>query len=222
VYSRDYAGKTLDFEASGGLMQSSLVMQDKQTDTYWSIMTGGAVGGSLEGTDLIELPVSKKAQWKDWLAEHPDTLVLSVGGVEDVERNVYEQYFADSRGFRGQSAEDGRLSTKTQIYAFRYDEVPFAVEAETIVGGRVFDLPGGRKALFYRAPGAEILASSVAFISRAGFEKRDGVWTETGTGSSFSPGRLAFDSDTVERLSGFDTFWYNWSLIHPDTEILND
>jgi len=222
VYSRDYAGKTLDFEASGGLIQSSLIMQDKQTDTYWSIMTGGAVGGELDGTSLIELPVSKKAQWKDWLVEHPDTLVLSVGGIEDVEHNVYEEYFTDGRGFRGQSAEDGRLATKTPIYVFRYDDVPFAVEAETIVGGRVFELPDGRKVLFYRSPGAELFASSVAFVSRDGFEKRDGVWIETGSGSSFSADRLEFQGSSVERLSGFDTFWYNWSLIHPDTEILND
>ncbi len=222
MYSRDYAGKTLDFEASGGLIQSSLVMQDKQTDTYWSIMTGGAVGGELDGTSLIELPVSKKTQWKDWLVEHPDTLVLSVGGIEDLEHNGYEQYFADGRGFRGQSAEDGRLATKTPIYVFQYDDVPFAVEAETIVGGRVFDLPDGRKVLFYRAPGAELFASSVAFVSREGFEKRDGVWIETGSGSSFAADRLEFQGSSVERLSGFDTFWYNWSLIHPDTEILND
>jgi len=222
VYSRDYAGKTLDFEASGGLMQSSLVMQDKQTDTYWSIMTGDAVGGALEGTDLIELPVSKKVQWKDWVSEHPDTLVLSVRGIEDVERNAYEQYFSDGRGFRGQSAEDGRLATKTPIYAFRYDGAPLAVQAEVIVGGRVFELPDGRWALFYRAPGAELLASSVAFVSSDGFEERDGVWIETGSGISFSGDRLEFEGGSVERLSGFDTFWYNWSLIHPDTEILND
>ena len=219
MYSRDYAGETLEFEASGGLMQSSLVMQDKQTDTYWSIMTGNAVGGELEGTDLIELPVSKKVQWKDWVAEHPDTLVLSVGGIEDVSRNAYEQYFSDGRGFRGQAAEDGRLGTKTPIYAFRYDGVPFAVEAEAIVGGRVFELPDGRKVLFYRAPGAELLASS-AFVSPQGFEKRDGIWIEIGSGSRFSGDRLEFEGGSVERLSGFDTFWYNWSLINPDTQVL--
>ena len=145
-----------------------------------------------------------------------------MGGIEDVERNDFEQYFANDRGYSGQSAEDGRLATKAPIYAFRYDGAPLAVEAEAIVGGRVFELPDGRKALFYRAPGAELLASSVAFVSSDGFEKRDGVWIETGGGGSFAADRLEFQGSSVERLSGFDTFWYTWSLIHPDTEILDD
>lgn len=221
MYSRDYSGKTLSFEVSGRLMESSLVMQDKQTDTYWSIMTGGAVGGELEGTELIELPVSKKVKWKDWVAEHPDTLVLSVAGIEDVPRNVYDRYFADRRGFRGQMARDDRLDTKAPIYAFQYGGRPFAVDAETIEGGRVFELPDGREALLYRAPGAEMMASSVAYVSDSGFEHRDGAWVELGSNSRFSGDRLEFDDGAVERLPGFDTFWYNWSLIHPDTEILS-
>ena len=28
-------------------------------------------------------------------------------------------------------------------------------------------------------------------------------------------------SDCPERLTGFDTFWYNWSLNNPDTQLLN-
>ncbi len=78
MYDRNYDGKTLDFEPSGGLMNASLVMQDKQTDTYWSIMSGKAEAGALAGTALVELPVSEKVTWAEWSARHPDTLVLSV------------------------------------------------------------------------------------------------------------------------------------------------
>ena len=78
MYDRNYAGKTLNFEPSGGLMNASLVMQDKQTDTYWSIMSGKVEAGELGGTALVELPVGEKMSWAEWVAKHPDTLVLSV------------------------------------------------------------------------------------------------------------------------------------------------
>jgi len=68
VYGRSYGGQDLRFEASGGLMHAALVMRDKETDTYWSIMTGDAIAGDLRGTPLEELPLGEKAQWKDWVA----------------------------------------------------------------------------------------------------------------------------------------------------------
>ena len=97
MYSRDYEDVTVEFEASGGLINSSLVMQDRQTDTYWSMMKGEAIAGELEGNDLVELPVSEKMQWRDWKAKHADTLVLSVRGREDT-RSSYRSYFADPKG----------------------------------------------------------------------------------------------------------------------------
>ena len=48
MYSREYQGRALNFEASGGLLNASLVMQDKETDTYWSIIEGKAIAGEKE------------------------------------------------------------------------------------------------------------------------------------------------------------------------------
>jgi hypothetical protein len=56
-------------------LHSALVMQDKETDSYWSIMTGDS---------LAELPLGVKSQWKDWVASHPDTVVLSVEGADEI------------------------------------------------------------------------------------------------------------------------------------------
>ena len=61
----------MNFEASGGLKNSSLIMQDQETDTYWSIMEGEAVAGELAGSKLIELPVRERISWRHWRAKHP-------------------------------------------------------------------------------------------------------------------------------------------------------
>ncbi len=100
-------------------MHSSLVMQDMETDTYWAIMSGEAIAGEMKGTMLRELPIGHKMRWRDWVQQHPNTQVLSVSGKEDVSRNPYDDaYFSSSDGFRGQSAKDGRLKTKTPILGF--------------------------------------------------------------------------------------------------------
>ena len=45
----------MNLEASGGLVNASLVMQDQQTDT-WSIMEGEAIAGELNGENSRSFP----------------------------------------------------------------------------------------------------------------------------------------------------------------------
>ena len=218
MYSRNYEGLELNFEASGGLVNSSLVMQDKETDSYWSIMKGSSTAGQLNGTQLQELPVSEKTNWADWVARHPDTKVLSSNGVEHID-DGYEGYWEDSEGFRGQMAEDTRLDTKAPIFAFTREADRFAVAHATFEGGHVVELPDGARALLYRPAGAAMFKSTVAFLSRAGFVQDGGSWIELESGAAFDEATGTFSGE-VEQLSGFDTFWYNWSLNNPDTSIL--
>ncbi len=220
MYGRKYAGKTLTFEPSGGLMNSALVMQDRETDSYWSIMTGDVIAGELKGTKLKELPVGQKMKWKDWVKLHPNTLVLSVNGLEDVPRNVYNNYFRSNRGFRGTKARDRRLKTKESIFAFQYGDAKYAIPHKSVRNGKAFQI-GDTWIFLWRPSDADIFFSTAAYKSTgAKFEKKGGVWR---------CGDCAFDPETAtfaggqncpEKLEGFDTFWYNWSLTHPDTKVL--
>ena len=217
MYGRDYRGKTVRFEASGGLKNASLVMQDKETDSYWSIMEGVAVAGELEGQELTELPVGEKLQWRVWKQRHPDTLVLSVGGKEDGP-NSYRNYFTEPEGFRGAKAKDTRLATKEPIYAFQRAGISYAVAQRAVENGAVFELADGSSVFLYRRKGASMFQSTDAYVSERGFEEIGGVWTEKQTGAQFDPKLGGFPG--VEALAGFDTFWYNFSLNNPDTQLL--
>jgi len=206
VYGREYGGRDLTFEASGGLIHGTLVLQDRETDSYWPIMAGRSIFGKLAGTDMKELAVARKVRWRDWRSEYPDTGVLSVDGREH-QASGYDRYFASAEGFRGLEAADRRLQTKAPVYAFRIDGQPFAVAHATFFGGRSFDVRGS-KLFFHRSPNAPLFESTVAVR----MDTDDCSFDAASAG--FSPAGCATP------LTGFDTFWYSWSLNNPETAVV--
>ena len=204
MYGRTIGEQDLTFEASGGLIHGTLVLQDRETDSYWPIMAGRSVEGRLDGTTLPELAVARKRTWGEWRRAHPDSLVLSVGGAEDAPES-YEKYFASDEGFRGLAAPDDRLPTKAPIFAFRLDERPLAAPYDAMIGGCEFESAGVRVFL-YRAPDAPLFESTSAFRL-----------TSTDEACAFEAAARSFPDDCAVPLPGFDTFWYSWSLNNPGT-----
>ncbi len=226
MYDRQYDEHTLNFEPSGGLLNASLVMRDRETDSWWSIMTGDAIGGELDGTRLKELPAGEKAQWKDWRKRHPETKVLSVNGVEHVTEDHYAHYFTSDGTFRGMKSTDTRLPDKESIYSFQLDGEPYAITHDTIEGGTSFVIGKDTEVFFYREPGVEMFASTIAYLGtiddgKSRFEIKDGEWVDGRTGAKLSESEHADNPEAgLELLSGFDTFWYIWAATHENVLIL--
>ena len=196
-------------------MDASLVMRDRETDSWWSIMTSNAIGGELDGTDLVELPRGEKSTWKSWRAKHPDTLVLSVEGEEHVDNNPYDNYFASEGTFRDLQIDDQRLEPKAPIYSFWLAGVPYAAPHQAFEGGNLFeveDLPG-RRIFLYRSPGSPIFEGSRAFLvdEEVAAAEPDPEWLLTLAGE----GR-----NGIEPLPGFDTFWYTWVAVNKSTRLI--
>ena len=216
MYGRSHEGQELTFEASGALESASLVMRDRETDSWWSLMSSRAIGGEFDGSRLEELPVSEKAQWSDWLERHPDTLVLSIDGVEHVENNPYDNYFAAGSGtFRGVEVADERLPPKEPVYAFWFDDRPMAISHRLIEGGAFARIPGADDVIaFWRAEGSSVYASSRALILDAPTASR--YRSATALFEAVDSGQ-SVDSQPA---GGFDTFWYTWVGVNSGTELL--
>ena len=207
--------RELSFEPSGALEMASLVMRDRETNSWWSIMSSKAIGGELVGTDLQELPVGEKATWADWRTRHPNTLVLSIDGLEHVDSNPYDSYFGDGGTFRGIEVADDRLPPKAPIFGFRLNGRPVAIAHDRIEGGRLVEIDGlpGKNVLFHRPPGASVFQSTVAVSFPVGaVEESDPAVLL----ARIEDGTL----NGAERLEGFDTFWYTWVLVNPSTRLL--
>ncbi len=228
MYGRNYAGKTLHFEPSGGLIHATLVMQDRETDSYWPILNGEAIAGDLDGTLLDELTIGEKAQWADWKGRYPHTLVLSVGGQEHADSNPYDNYLSSDRVFRDGQLADTRLSAKAHIFAFELEGTPYAVASEHFTGSGVLLQLGDHQILLQRPAGAAIYRSSAAFVAPKpaegdAFEAHSGTWVHRASGSRLDPASASFvgeGASTVQRLPGVDTFWFNWSMNRPATEVV--
>lgn len=205
----------LSFEASGALLDASLVMRDRETDSWWSIMTSNAIGGELNGADLVELPEGEKTTWGDWRRRHPDTLVLSVAGQEHVDSNPYVNYFDSDETFRGLEVEDTRLEPKAPVYTFWLNGEPYAVPHGAFKGGRLFAVDGldGRELLLYRTKKGPIFESTRAYL----------VHANVATGRKAKELVAMVDTGIVEGidlLPGFDTFWYNWVAVNESTHLI--
>ena len=225
MYDRKYGDKLLNFEASGALYHSALVMQDDQTETYWAIMASKAIGGPMKGSELVELPLSTKTTWAEWVAKHPDTLVLHHKGTSHIESNPYDNYFQSDKTFRPVDRPDQRLPLKASVFAFTYGEKPFVVTHEKAEGGLV-GKAGGQGIFFHRPKDSSFYRSTLAYRLADGdkpirLKRKKGRWQAEGYGlldpasGVFSESRLK-----LEPLVGIDTFWYIWFQYHPKTRII--
>ena len=188
-------------------------MRDRETDSWWSIMTSTSIGGELDKTRLTELPLGEKATWGNWVEKHPDTVVLSVQGKEHVKNNPYGSYFRSDDTFRGLRIEDTRLPPKESVFAFHLGEKAYAAHQESFEGGRIFELgnAGDRAVLLYREPGLSFFASSEAYLI-------EGVGSEADPQEILERARAG--AEGIEALAGFDTFWYSWVAVNAGSVLL--
>lgn len=90
AYDRRVGDRVLDFGTSGKLLNSALVMYDRQTESLWSHFTAEAFAGALTGKQLPTVPVTMLS-WEDWARANPEGLVLSreTGHRRDYGKNPY-------------------------------------------------------------------------------------------------------------------------------------
>jgi hypothetical protein len=132
-------------------------------------------------------------------------------------------YLASNMPFRGIEARDDRLPSREPVYAFQLGGTRYAVPFSALEGGAVFRA-GGRELFFYRPRDSELHQSTLAFEGAGDtFVEEAGGWTHLPSRNRFHPDRGGFAGGREPgpiRLEGLDTFWYMWSLTHPETEVL--
>ena len=218
LYKTDVEGRDepLIFGSSGFLYRSNKLMYDQATKSLWNQFTGRPVVGELTGSDIeLELLPVAITSWSNWLAQHPNSKVLSLD--TGYERDYtpgrpYGDYFASADLMFPALVEDERLEAKDYVYAIRADGLakawPLAdFEGGEIVNDRIGDLQ------------VALIGDADTRTVRA-YLREDVVIQATDDPSMVLAGDLpmkveehgliADDGRIMERLPGHIAYWFAW------------
>ncbi len=235
VFDRRIEGETHVFGNTSALYQNDLVMIDHETGSYWFQTGGEAVIGPLSGTRLKPLP-SVMMPWSDWLALHPDTLVLSRDQGFGAPSSRYDR---DPFGAYPQSVDAGRfpfpVDEERISGRLRLSEIVLSVQVgETEKAypiGRIGDqaandeINGVPVTVFAQENGPAAVAYSPVLNGEALTFRSDdnGFYTDSQTGSTWDfSGRAiegALEGERLERLPSRRAMWFSISIDQPDIEI---
>jgi hypothetical protein len=190
VHARKVGERELTFIVSGRLWRDSLVMQDEETGTYWSQVTGEAMAGPLKGTKLTMLP-TVQTSWKQWLEQHPDTTLLTKS--REVRGSQYSAYFEDPEKmglFRSRRLVK-TLPPKSKIHGIRIGLHALAVPDDSLEAGASADTTLGDERLrITRSPDGGVRAH-----------------------------RLDAEGVAAEELPVTVAFWFAWITFYPNTTV---
>lgn len=179
----------LVFGVSGLLYNSDVLLYDRQTGSLWSQIMQTAVTGAMKGRRLEALPM-KHTTWRDWVARHPDTEVLSdqTGFRRNYKVDPYPDYRRDSGLYFPVAAQNSKYRRKSIVMGLEVD--------------------GHFKAY----PFSELNRSPASFMDEfqgQTFEVRYDKQNET----------AAIVGEDGEEWPTLISFWFAWYAFHPDTEI---
>ena len=184
-------GSPTDFGVSGLLYNNDVLLYDRATESLWSQIMSEAISGERVGTKLTMLPVSHTT-WRDWLAKHPDTLVLSedTGYSRDYQRDPYAGYEKSRRTFFAvNNAAPDYYHPKEVVLGLgidgAYKAYPF-VELDKQGKSRFSDTINGNRFSF--------------------------AWDSTNRS-------ITVTDSAGQQVAGIQGFWFAWFAFHPDTEV---
>ncbi|MEM7095488.1 MAG: DUF3179 domain-containing (seleno)protein [Actinomycetota bacterium] len=200
VFEREVDGQVVQFLTSGLLSNSNKIMLDVETQTLWSHLRGVGIGGEHLGTEL-ELRSVNHMRWADWVAENPDTQVLTIPPpifFDDPERPPIAYDYSE------------------EAYASYYDNPD--------VWFPVIDTPDVWP-LKTEVVGIEIDGDSVAFsvedVNELGETIELEVGGQTVTVEPTGVGVRVFDA-AGERIIVEQSFWFAWFANHAETRTITD
>lgn len=191
-------GRELTFGTTGKLVNSNLLMYDRQTDSQWPQILGTAITGPLTGHRLSTVPLVWTT-WNAWRSAHPNTLVLSTdtGALRQYGSDPYGSYPRD-RGYYASGdpifpvqARDDRYPAKDVVVGVRAGDGRLAIHKGHLRRARTIETHSG---------GIPVRAHWDTQLDTARVEQHvRGAW---------------------ESADYLDAMWFAWYAFYPHTEVL--
>ncbi|MFV8833416.1 DUF3179 domain-containing protein [Aquisalimonas sp.] len=220
-------GTALGFErgdvelgVSGRLVNSNLIMFDRDTSSFWPQILGAAINGPHKGAGLDEFRVIWTT-WAQWRERHPETEVLTTdtGYVRNYRHDPYGDYNPLSGYYMPESErifpvqhEDERYPNKHEIFGFRTGAGALAVDMGHLASeGAIRMEHGDDHILVLHDDG---LGTAWVFRGDEPVDVPDDV-----TFGKDGPEHDALNH--LEPVNGFEAMWFAWAAFYPDTMVVN-
>ena len=246
VFSRRVGDLVLEFNTTGLLRFSNLVMWDLQTETWWQEATGTGIVGDLTGVELQGLPMNI-VSWEEFKTSFPDAQVLSVdtGHNRPYGSNPYAGYDTSGNPFLFDGELDRRLFPVERVVGINIGDESIAIPYTDLAAKSVtnFTLGGQELVVFHKAGvrstldaerlanGRDVGAVGVFDPNLDGrkftFAIEDGRIVDNETGSVWSIlGRATSGSLQGKQLTAVvhhpGQFWFSWVAFKPNTRLYSD
>ncbi len=216
------------FVVSGKLWRNSMVMQDEETESLWSHLTGEALDG-LMADQILELLPAVQTTWGEWVAEHPDTRLLRKE--EAVTASHYQRYFddPDRLGLFRTDWLTARMPGKDRVHGVVRGPLATSIADRTLAPGSLFNTELGEEGIVFvrgqdggpRAYLALVTGRKLTF--KPGTELTGVVDVESGSTWDMDQGLCvagALKGSALEELVVQTAFWFAWSAFYPNTEVI--
>lgn len=186
----------MTFGTTGRLVNSNLLMYDRQTNSEWPQILGTAISGELKGQTLTTVPLAWST-WRAWRARHPGTRVLSTdtGALRDYGRDPYGSYpnqsgyYVEGEPIFPVEPSDDRFDPKDVVIGVRSRGEQLAIPKALIRDHETVDAEVG---------GTPIVARWDRRLDTARVMRRD-----NGHPADF-----------------LDAMWFAWYAFYPRTEVM--
>lgn len=201
VFKRELGGELREFGSSGLLVNSNIVMYDRQAElnqsSLWSQLQFRAIAGPAAGQGLtLELLPAVLTHWGDWYAGHPATTLLSgeTGQPRDYNTNPYLRYY-----------EMGKL---------QFPVAPLPIESKPALMDRIIAVRENGGWQVYSFDEIQAAAGEALHVQRGNLNYTYIPFSHT----LDPPGVLVTDGDGryVESVSAL---WFAWYSMYPNTVI---
>ncbi|MBI3023786.1 MAG: DUF3179 domain-containing protein [Thaumarchaeota archaeon] len=228
-----FDGQDLTFGTTGKLVNSNLLMYDRQSDSNWPQILGAAISGQDKGSVLDAVPL-EFTTWERWRAKHPDTEVLSndTGHYRAYGTDPYGSYPGKTGYYFSQDtffpvmASDSRLGSKKVVVGIRAGDSYLAAPKEEFGTTKLDNVVVGREpiVLLYdeeldvvRAYSRNVEGRTLEFLTVEGKiidSQTSSEWTSFGLSTEGSMAGVQ-----LNRMNHFDVMWFAWYAFFPQTEL---
>ncbi len=201
-------------------------MQDLQTESLWSQISGECISGPLKGQTLELLP-SFHTTFAEFRDQSPNGFVL-----EKPERGgprAYARYFndPDKLGIFGRANTFEKLPAKSVVYGLRLDDGAYAVSKQALESNTAVVLKNASPPVVVLSSGDAGSAHAFHLPSTLDNDQldltlQDGTLSspngdhrwDAATGAGLNPA-----SPDLETAALISAYWFAWASFFPDTQL---